>query len=111
MLFRSDAITKSSDGEIIIDGEYYPFSSIFFYSNRSALLLNGRQNDLEYGSYAPDAPRVYIDDEDFVRLWQSSGRFYFVTDGTSVTRLRKVAGLSTFHHVTTIGGKSLFTNH
>ena len=107
----AEAITKSLDGEIIIDGEYYPFSSIFFYSNRSALLLNGRQNDLEYGSYAPDAPRVYIDDEDFVRLWQSSGRFYFVTDGTSVTRLRKVAGLSTFHHVTTIGGKSLFTNH
>lgn len=103
-------ITKAPEGEIIVDGEYYPLSSIFFYSNRSALLLNGRENDLEYGSYAPDAPHVYIDDETFLRLWPSSRRFYFVTDGTSVARLKKLAGPSTFHLLATAGGKSLFTN-
>ena len=46
-----------------MDDQYYTFSSVFFYTNRRALLLNGRVNNLEYGSYAPDAPQdVFIDD-------------------------------------------------
>jgi len=31
------------------DDAYYAFSSVFFYTGRSALLLNGRENNLEYG--------------------------------------------------------------
>ena len=35
---------------------------MYFYANRDALFLNGRGANLEYGSYAPGAPQVFIDD-------------------------------------------------
>ena len=44
-------------GKLIVDDQYYTFSSVFFYTNRRACLLNGRVNNLVYGSYAPGAPR------------------------------------------------------
>ena len=50
-------------GKLMVDHHYYTFSSIFFYTNRDALLLNGRFNNLVYGSYAPGAPDVFIDDQ------------------------------------------------
>ena len=104
------SLLGSPDGKLIIDGAYYTYSSVFFYAQRPALLLNGRYYDLEYGSNAPDAPPVYIDDQRCVELWKSSRRMYFVTDGTSISRLKQLAGEETFHLVTSSGGKSLFTN-
>ena len=53
----ADGSLRSPAGELIVDDQYYTFSSVFFYSNRTALLLNGRVNNLEYGSYAPGAPK------------------------------------------------------
>ncbi len=50
---------------MIVEHHYYTFSSVFFYTNRSALLLNGRFKNLVYGSYAPGAPNVFIDDSQF----------------------------------------------
>ena len=50
------AIMRAPEGKLIVDRHYYAFSSIFFYTNRTALLLNGRVLNLSYGSYAPGAP-------------------------------------------------------
>ena len=49
----ADALLRAPEGQLIIDHHYYTFSSVFFYTNRTALLLNGRFNNLVYGSYAP----------------------------------------------------------
>ena len=38
----AEAILRSPEGKIIADRHYYAFSSIFFYTNRTGLLLNGR---------------------------------------------------------------------
>ena len=54
---------------LIVEGHYYQFSSVFFYADRTALLLSGRRVNLEYGSYAPGAPQVFIDDSQFKTLW------------------------------------------
>jgi hypothetical protein len=65
----AEALLKAPDGTLIVDDQYYTFSSVFFYTNRRALLLNGRINNLDYGSYAPDAPRdVFIDDQEFRQI-------------------------------------------
>ena len=45
----ADALQREPEGQLIIDGAYYPFSSVVFYAKRSALLWNGRFNNLEYG--------------------------------------------------------------
>ena len=68
----AEALLESPPGKLIVDDQYYTFSSVFFYTNRTALLLNGRVNNLEYGSYAPNAPQnVFIKDPDLPALWAS----------------------------------------
>jgi hypothetical protein len=83
---------------------------VLFYSNRTALLLNGRVNNLEYGSYAPGSPAVFIDDTAFMRLWSGTIRYYLVTDSSGFARLSALAGPAHFHQVAASGGKFLFTN-
>lgn len=107
----AEALNKSPEGQLIVDDQYYTFSSVFFYANRRALLLNGRVNNLEYGSYAPDAPQVFIDDSDFASRWSSPTRYYIVAEKPAVDRLRRLAGRTGLQTVASSGGKFLFVNH
>lgn len=107
----AEALVAAPDGELIVDNQYYAFSSVFFYANRSALLLNGRVTNLEYGSYAPDAPRVFIEDADFRRLWLEQRRWYLCVEGPQVPRIEGLAGRENLFPVIESGGKFLFTNH
>jgi 4-amino-4-deoxy-L-arabinose transferase-like glycosyltransferase len=106
----AEALLRAPSGQLIVDGAYYPFSSIMFYSNKSALLLNGRVNNLEYGSYAPNSPPVFINDAAFTRLWSGTIRYYLVADSSGFARLSALAGSARFHQVAESGGKFLFTN-
>jgi hypothetical protein len=105
----ANALLHAPDGQLIVDGAYYPFSSVIFYSNKTALLLNGRINNLEYGSYAPGAPPVFIQDAEFVEDWGKM-RCYLVTDHSGAARLRALVGPDRLHPVAESGGKFLFTN-
>ena len=107
----AEALNQSPPGTLIVDDQYYTFSSIFFYTNRRALLLNGRVNNLEYGSYAPDAPQgIFVADRDLPALWNSPDRYYLVADGHQTSRLRHLLG-DRLVSVKASGGKNLFTNH
>jgi 4-amino-4-deoxy-L-arabinose transferase-like glycosyltransferase len=106
----AEALLHAPSGQLIVDGAYYPFSSVMFYSNKSALLLNGRVNNLEYGSYAPNSPSVFINDAAFKWLWSGTIRYYLVTDSSGLARLSALAGPARFHWIAESGGKYLFTN-
>jgi len=106
----AEALLRAPKGRLIIDGPYYPFSSIMFYTNRDALLLNGRVNNLEYGSYAPDAPRIFIDDSQLIALWSGTMRCYLVTDSKQFPRLSSLVGRENLHQVAESGGKLVLTN-
>jgi hypothetical protein len=107
----ADALIQSPPGKLIIDHHYYTFSSIFFYTDRTALLLNGRFNNLVYGSYAPGAPNVFLDDQQWKDLWLAKDRCYIVLDATSQPRLEALVGHDQLHTVLASGGKLLLTNH
>jgi 4-amino-4-deoxy-L-arabinose transferase-like glycosyltransferase len=107
----AEALLKSPDGTLIIDHHYYTFSSIFFYTNRTALLRNGRFFNLEYGAYAPDAPDVFIDDAQFKSLWLKPERSYIVAKQSVVPQLESLVGADGLNLVATGGGKVLLTNH
>ena len=66
----AEALNRSPEGRLIVDDQYYAFSSVMFYANRRALLLNGRINNIEYGSYAPGAPDVFLDDQQFWPIFE-----------------------------------------
>jgi 4-amino-4-deoxy-L-arabinose transferase-like glycosyltransferase len=106
----ADALVSAPPGELILDDHYYSFSALFFYSNRRAQLLNGRIFNLEYGSYAPDAPNVFINDQDLLALWPKSERRYLVAGRSAIPRLKTLLGGSNLHLVRSTGGKYLFTN-
>jgi 4-amino-4-deoxy-L-arabinose transferase-like glycosyltransferase len=106
----AEALLRAPDGQLILNGQYYVFSSIVFYTNKNALLLNGRINNLVYGSYAPGAPDVFIDDAQFKTLWAGSGRQYIVTNDVKTTHLEELVGASHLILVAASGGRSLFTN-
>lgn len=107
----ANALLKSPEGILIVNHHYFTFSSVFFYTNRSALLLNGRFHNLEYGAYAPGVPDVFIGDADFKNLWIKPERYYLLATGSAVGRMRDLAGSSQLALVAESGGKYLFTNH
>jgi 4-amino-4-deoxy-L-arabinose transferase-like glycosyltransferase len=107
----ADALLRVPEAKLIVDHHYYTFSSVFFYTNRPALLLNGRFNNLVYGSYAPAAPDVFIDDARFRQLWLRAERYYIVASEAAVPRLEGLAGKEQIHVVVSSGGKVLLTNH
>jgi len=106
----AEAILKSPEGTLIVDHHYYTFSSVFFYTNRSALLRNGRFNNLEYGAYAPGVPDVFIDDAQFKNLWLKPDRSYIVATQSVVPRLESTVGAEHLNLVAESGGKVLLTN-
>jgi 4-amino-4-deoxy-L-arabinose transferase-like glycosyltransferase len=105
------ALTHSPEGSLIVDRHYYYFSSVFFYAQpRSALLLNGRYNTMEYGSYAPGAPDVFINDGQFKDIWLRNQRYYVVTDVSALPRFERLVGDDRLHTLISSGGKVLLTN-
>jgi 4-amino-4-deoxy-L-arabinose transferase-like glycosyltransferase len=107
----ANALLQSPPGKLIVDHHYYTFSSIFFYTNRTALLLNGRFNNLVYGSYAPGAPDIFIDDAQWTAMWTMPERCYIVADAAQMPRFRRLAGPDRLTTVAESGGKILLTNH
>ncbi len=107
----AEAIQRAPEGKLIVDHHYYTFSSVFFYTNRDALLLNGRFNNLVYGSYAPGAPDVFITDAQWRDLWLAPGRCYLVASEPALPRLTKLVGSEQLMTVAQAGGKVVLTNH
>ena len=105
------AIQKAPPGTLIVDHHYYTFSSVFFYTNRSGLLLNGRYMNLEYGAYAPGVPNVFIDDAQFRDLWLRPETAYIVAKDTAIPRLESLVGHAQLNILIQSGGKFVFTNH
>jgi hypothetical protein len=105
------ALLETPEGQLVVDHHYYTFSSIFFYTNRTALLLNGRFENLEYGSNAPDVPPVFISNSELQKLWFTSARYYLVADFSAMPRLESLLGKEFLHVVASSGGKILLTNY
>lgn len=106
----AEALRRAPAGQLIVDHQYFAFSPVVFYAHREALLLNGRVTNLEYGSYAPGAPQVFIDHGGLVRLWQGSARCCLAAEDTALLRLEGLVGRERLRRVAWAGGKGLYTN-
>jgi 4-amino-4-deoxy-L-arabinose transferase-like glycosyltransferase len=106
----ANAYVQSPPGELIVDNQYYAFSSVFFYANTRALLLDGRVNNLEYGSYAPGAPNVFLDEPGFARIWKDMRRRYLLVEDPRLDRIVRLVGREWLVEVKSSGGKHLFSN-
>lgn len=106
----AEALRHSPPGTVLFDGQYYTFSSVFFYANTTGLLINGRVNNLEYGSYAPGARNVFLDDAGVPPLWRQASRHYLLLERPQLGRIEKLLGRQSLYLVKESGGKFLFSN-
>ncbi len=106
----ANALHRAPHGRLIVYGEHNDLSSLFFYGEDSALLLHGRRVTLEYGSNAPGAPAVFIDDGEFLRLWALPERFYLAISDQALPQIEKIMPRSQLHLIAASGGKWLFSN-
>ncbi|HZD09608.1 MAG TPA: hypothetical protein VE176_15230, partial [Candidatus Limnocylindrales bacterium] len=68
-------------GAIIEDnGDYEAASSVNYYTRRQIRILNGRCNNIWYGSRFPDAPPIFDDDASFEKLWRGDKTVFLLTD-------------------------------
>lgn len=106
----AQSLMHSPPGQLIEADAYYAFSSVFFYTNQQTWLWNGRINNLEYGSYAPGAPRVFIDNAGLEQRWRSDQRYYLLAYGDDLPRVEALVGKETLHVVAESGGNVLLCN-
>ena len=105
------ALKAAPPGRIVFDDQYYTWSSVFFYADvESGKILNGRKQNLEYGSYAPGAPDVWLTDAQFPAYWSEPARTYLLVENPSLAHIEKLVGREKLHLVRESGGKSLFVN-
>jgi 4-amino-4-deoxy-L-arabinose transferase-like glycosyltransferase len=78
----ADAIERNwKPGAVIEDnGDYEAASSVNFYTHRQVRILNGRCNNIWYGSTFPDAPKIFDDDASFEKLWHGGQTVFLLTD-------------------------------
>jgi 4-amino-4-deoxy-L-arabinose transferase-like glycosyltransferase len=68
-------------GAIIEDnGDYEAASSVNYYTRHQLRILNGRCNNIWYGSKFPDAPPIFDDDASFAKLWRGDKPVFLLTD-------------------------------
>jgi 4-amino-4-deoxy-L-arabinose transferase-like glycosyltransferase len=95
---------------LVLYGEFDTMSTIGFYTDRRLLLWNGRYNNLEAGSYYPDAPPIFLTDPEFLALWRGTKRvFLFVPSEHRAAAAQRLPRSGTYL-VAETGGKAVYVN-
>jgi 4-amino-4-deoxy-L-arabinose transferase-like glycosyltransferase len=102
------AAEAHSGDRVMIYGDQAFGSSLLFYLQRPIELVNGRTTSMWFGSTFPDAPKIYLSDDDLLRDWNGTGRiFLFVPEHLTA----KVDSLLPSHIVVAeISGKHVYSN-
>jgi hypothetical protein len=94
---------------IVIDGELTAGSTLIFYTGQQIHLINGRVNGLWYGSFWPDAPRIFETEESLRQLWAGPRRIFLFTYNPT-TRSTDLAPYRSVRTLAASGGKTVLTN-
>lgn len=71
-LEASGAISRNNT--VLMYGDQAYGSSIPFYLGRQVDLVEGRSTSMLFGSYFPDAPHIFLTNEDLVKIWGTGDR-------------------------------------
>ena len=103
-----DAQRKPGD-LILIDGELTSGSTLLFYTGQQVLLVNGHVNGPWFGSFWPDSPHIFANDNDLHNLWHGPHRVFLLTYNPQA----RTANLGPYGQVFDIahsGGKTILSN-
>jgi hypothetical protein len=98
------------DDQITVYGDFTAASSLAFYTRKRLWLYHAPYSELEYGSKFPDAPKVFINNQDFSALWYGRTRmFLIVPRGQQANAMTHLPATSTWF-VAKVGGKAVYAN-
>jgi hypothetical protein len=101
------AVDLKPDDIIVIHGEYEAGSSLGFYLKRDDIhIFEGRSSNLWYGSFFPDAPRIFEDENSLKLKWSDIHRVYLWQDVSEP--LPKLPGKT--YLLLQSGGKEILSN-
>jgi 4-amino-4-deoxy-L-arabinose transferase-like glycosyltransferase len=89
---EGQAAAGESGATLLLYGDPTEGSSMIFYTHRQALLVNGRVSSMIWGSYYPDAPRIFLDDQKLLALWGDGPRKFLFVPGDSRERVSHLLG-------------------
>lgn len=104
-------LAGQAPGQLVIDGHFYPHSSLAFYVDSQALLLDGVKHNTVYGAAAPGAPDVFLDRQRLRELWGNPEPIYLVTRCEERGRIAGYVEDVSLAPLASRGGKCLFANH
>ena len=94
--------------KIMIYGDQAFGSSLLFYLKRSVLLVNGETTSMWFGSTYPDAPHIFLDDNDLKTAWSSPQRVFLFVPPQHVANVKKL--LTNTHVIAESSGKVVYSN-
>jgi 4-amino-4-deoxy-L-arabinose transferase-like glycosyltransferase len=100
---------RGSDATLILYGDVANGSSLLFYTQRQALLVNGRVSSVLWGSNYPDAPHVVISDADLLALWGSGPRRFLFVPGEARAHVANLLGTRAYL-LQELSDKALYTD-
>ena len=100
---------RGTDATLILYGDVADGSSLLFYTQRQALLVNGRLSSVLWGSNYPDAPRVLISDQDLLALWGAGPRRFLFVPGDARAHVDSLLGRRAYL-LQELSDKALFTD-
>lgn len=89
---EGQAAVGESGATLLLYGDPSEGSSLIFYTHRQALLVNGRASSMIWGSYYPDAPHIFLDDQQLLALWGEGPRKFLFVPGDSRVRVSHLLG-------------------
>jgi hypothetical protein len=95
--------------KVMIYGDQAFGSSLLFYLERPILLVNGDSTSMWFGSTYPDAPHIFLDDNDLKTAWSSPQRVFLFVPPQHVKDVEKVLS-SNRNVIAESSGKVVYSN-
>jgi hypothetical protein len=111
----ADTIMKEGnpDEDFVIFGDQSDASSVVFYTHRffghPALLVHGAASSLLWGSCYPDAPKIFLTEDQLAAQWGHGNRHWLFAQDTNRSKVQQLLSGRLFP-VQTIADKTLWTD-
>jgi 4-amino-4-deoxy-L-arabinose transferase-like glycosyltransferase len=122
---RITAEPGNANAQILLYGDQSDGSSIPFYTGRQALLVHGTKwyfepdpeedphelfgSSMIWGSDYPDAPHIFLSDQDLLKLWGTGPRHFLFVPGDFHEHVEQLLG-SRLYLIQDLSDKSLYTD-
>jgi hypothetical protein len=100
---------RPSDRVMIYGDESFG-SSLLFYLRRPIELVNGNTTSMWWGSTYPDAPHIFLDDDDLLRAWDSPERVFLFVPQQERAKVEALLP-GPLRIASAMSGKVIFVNH